>query len=174
MDRRENFFFGAFGRKKAFTLLELILALAIGSVLIAVLGNILLTSLNTSSGLSRKMTRTNDEYFALQSMIDEVHGADEIYFIEDKYLQFYVREKGQNGHKVVSYTLQGDTLSRYGDYYRLKYSKEKIGKRPGVRNIILDEVQDLHFRQQGDLLNISLKRDGIEYSRSLSLRGGYE
>lgn len=97
------------------------LALAIGSLLMAVLGNILLTSLNTSAGLGRKMTRTNDEFFALQSMIDEIHSADAFYFIEDNGLQLYVREKGRNGHKVVSYVLQNRTLSRYGDYYRAKY-----------------------------------------------------
>lgn len=150
------------------------LALAIGSILMAVLGNILLTSLNTSSALSRSMTRTNDDYFALQSMIDEVRGADEIYYIEHECLQFYVREKGENGHKVVSYLLQDGTLSRYGDYYRAKYDKEKIGRRPGVRNIILDGVENLHFERRGDLLIILLKRGGKEYSRSISLRGSYE
>ena len=174
MIRRENFFFVGFGRKKAFTLLELMLALAIGSLLMAVLGNILLTSLNTSAGLGRKMTRTNDEFFALQSLIDEIHSADAFYFIEDNGLQLYVREKGRNGHKVVSYVLQNRTLSRYGDYYRAKYSKEKIGKRPGVRNIILDDVKELHFSREGDLLTIRLTRGGREYTRSVALRDGYD
>ena len=120
------------------------------------------------------MTRTNDEFFALQSMIDEIHGADAFYFIEDNGLQIYVREKGRNGHKVVSYVLQNRTLSRYGDYYRAKYIKEKIGKRPGVRNIILDDVKELHFRREGDLLTIRLTRGGREYTRSVALRGGYD
>ena len=109
MKKRGKFSFGGFGRKRAFTLLELMLALAIGSILMAVLGNILLTSLNTSSALSRGMTRTNDDYFALQSMIDEVRGADEIYYIE------------QTQHPLKRADIKPPSVFHYCDHLTLKH-----------------------------------------------------
>ena len=74
--------------------------MAIGAVLIALLGQILFSGLRGAAGFTERVNRDNDVTFALNSMVDELQGADAVYRIQENAVQFYVREKGEEGHKV--------------------------------------------------------------------------
>ena len=173
MKRRGNAFWCPSDRKKAFTLLELLLAMAIGAVLIALLSQILFSGLNGAATFTRRVNRENDVTFALNSMVDELLEADSVYRIDEKDVQFYVREPGEEGHKVVSYCLDGDTLSRYADHHHIKYQKDQLRLKQGTRTILLHHVDDLIFKKKGDCLVIYL-RCGDESKRIVALRGAYE
>ena len=173
MKRRGKASWCPYGRKKAFTLLELLLAMAIGSVLIALLSQIVFSGLNGSAAFARRVNRENDVTFALNSMVDELLEADSLYRIGDKYVQFYVREPGENGHKVVTYLLEKDTLSRFADHSHIKYPVNRLKIRQGTRTILLNHVEGLHFEKKDACLVIRL-RCGDESKRIVALRGSYE
>ena len=147
--------------------------MAIGSIIVVLLSQILLSGLNGVSTFGKRINRDNDIAFAMNSMIDELLAADEIYQIQDRAVQFYVREKGEGGHKIVSYLLKDGTLSRYADHDHFRYNKEKVKLTKGTRTIILDGVDDLKFKREGECLRIYMKR-GKESERVFALRGRYD
>ena len=147
--------------------------MAIGSIIVVLLSQILLSGLNGASAFGKRINRDNDIAFAMNSMIDELLAADEIYQIQDRAVQFYVREKGEGGHKIVSYLLKDGTLSRYADHDHFKYDKEKVKLTKGTRTVILDGVDDLQFTREGNCLRICMKR-GKESERVVALRGRYD
>lgn len=147
--------------------------MAIGAVLIALLSQILFSGLNGAAAFTRRVNRENDVTFALNAMVDELLGADSVYRIDEKAIQFYVREPGEEGHKVVSYMLEGDTLSRYAEHYHIKYPKKQLKLRKGIRTVVLNSVEDLSFEKKGDCFVIRL-RSGNETTRVVAFRGSYE
>lgn len=147
--------------------------MAIGSVLVVLLSQILFSGLYGASRFGMLINGDNDVAFAMNSMIDEILEADEIYQIQDRAIQFYVRDKGEKGHKIVSYLLKDGTLSRYADYDHLKYDKGSVKLKKGTRTVILDDVDDLKFKREGECLKIYMKR-GKESERIVALRGRYE
>ncbi|MDD7363848.1 MAG: type II secretion system protein [Peptoniphilus sp.] len=171
MERRR---LSSFARKRAFTLLELVLSLAIASVLIVLLSQMLASALGGTLGLGRRISGDNDGIFAMESMVDDIQKADEIYRIEPNYIQFYEREKGPEGHKVVSYLIEDGKMCRYGDHYRLKYDPKRIKRRPGVKNVVLADAESLEFREAGGALSVELRSGHRTYRRVIALRGRYE
>lgn len=149
------------------------LALAIGAVLIALLGQILFSGLHGAAGFTERVNRDNDVTFALNSMVDELQGADAVYRVQENAVQFYVREKGEEGHKVVTYIFEGDILSRYAYHSHIKYEKNRLGLAKGIRTLLLKHVDQMTFEKKGDLLEIRL-RAGKETKRIIALRGAYD
>lgn len=147
--------------------------MAIGSVIVVLMSQILLSGINGASTFGKRINGDNDITFAMNSMIDELLEADEIYQIQDRAVQFYVRENGEDGHKIVSYLLKDGTLSRYADHDHFKYDKEKVKLTKGTRTVILDDVDDLKFKREGECLRIYMKR-GKESERIVALRGRYD
>ncbi len=147
--------------------------MAIGAVLIALLSQMLFSGLHGAAVFSKRLNRDNDVSFAMNSMVDELMEADAIYKIQDHAIQFYVREKGRDGHKVVAYILEKDVLSRYGVHDHVKYDKERLNLKRGIRTVLLYKVEDMHFEQDGDALVIHMKC-GKQRDRIVALRGRYE
>lgn len=147
--------------------------MAIGSIIVVLLSQILLSGIIGAGTFGKRINRDNDIAFAMNSMIDELLEADEIYQIQDRAVQFYVREKGEEGHKIVSYLFKDGTLSRYADHAHFKYDKEKVKLTKGTRTVILDDVDDLKFEREGECLRIYMKR-GKESERIVALRGRYD
>lgn len=147
--------------------------MAIGAVLITLLSQILFSGLNGAAAFAGRINRENDVSFALNSMVDELLEADSIYRIGDNYVQFYVREPGEEGHKVVSYIFEGDKLSRFADHSHIKYPINRLNVKQGTQTVILRHVDGLRFEKRDNCLVIRL-RCGGESKRVVAFRGSYE
>lgn len=120
------------------------------------------------------MSRENDIHFALRVMMDELESADAIYKLNPHAIQVYERQPGSNGHRVVTYELSEKNLVRYGDHHRLRYDPDRIGKRPGVKTVMLRRVKDFDLQLRGDALAIRLETERGKAQRVLALRGRYD
>lgn len=168
---QEKQFYRHIVRKKSFTLIELVIGLAIGSLIIALIYNLLGTSLHLSSKTIEKLNRTDDIEYALNYMSDEVNASK--YFIKNtKNLTFYNYDPNQSfHHRYCQYYVEDNKLYRAALHLEREQKNFRINKIKNGKNLILEDVESFEFDMNEEQLTWHIVIDGKNYEFCYWLRG---
>ncbi len=157
--------------KRAFTLIELVIGLAIGSLILALIYNFLSTSLNLSTSTIKQLNRVDDVEYALNYVSDEINGSK--YIIEDgEGIIFYTYDRRQSDHhRYHHYFIKDQKLYRRAVHLGREDKKIKINDIRGGKNLILENVENFNFELNGEQLLWRMTIDGREYEFYHWLRG---
>ncbi|MDO5036923.1 MAG: hypothetical protein Q4E37_01310 [Tissierellia bacterium] len=163
----------ASGPQGAFSLLELVLVLALGSLLVLGASRLLVSSLETNQSLRQEIMDREDANYALAYFKEEFFQAEKI--IEDKEGRIYLYTRDPDHsfpHRYIYYWLDGDRSLYRGAFHSkteldiLKPSFFKAGKAQ-----LLGGVQGFDLDLEAGLVTLKIDLGEEEVGTTLALRG---
>lgn len=158
-------------QKKAFTLIELLIGLAIGSLILALIYNFLSTSINLSTRTLTNLNRVDDTEYSLDYIRSEINASR--YFIDrGGRLTIYIYDKNQSPHHLYcQYYIEDKNLYRAALHEVQELVDFKGRKITSGKNLILENVDELNYRFDRDLLLLEMEVDGKIYHLNHFIRG---
>ncbi|MGO3751483.1 MAG: PilW family protein [Peptoniphilaceae bacterium] len=152
---------------KGFTLIELIVSIAISFIILSILTSSLYFISKSAVKINEKDTFQEKSYFAINYIYDEVSSADYIIKKDNKAYKFVIVNCDLDGKKenynYIYYYLNKDRLNRYAINSEIKNKYGDIKGRWGV-NKIADNVKKYNVNFHGNKIeiNIKLEKNGVE------------
>ena len=163
-------------KKKGFTLIELIVSIAISSIILMVLFSAFNNSLNTYNVLSKYSKGYNECEFALNYIADEVGAASYIVSSVDNDEILIGIDRGENvkssnRYQHISYRKKFDSIYRYSVTSAKKFnfgiSKFKI---IGT-NRIADGIQSFEIHIDNGVVTVEIvSTSGLSYKKYIAVR----
>lgn len=163
-------------RKKGFTLIELIVSIAISSIILMVLFSAFNNSVNTYKVLSKYTKGYNDCEFALNYIADEIGAAsfivqsvnnDEILIGID----WGENVKPNNRFQHISYKRKFDSIYRYSFLSSKKYNLG-ISKYKNIgTNRLADNIKSFAINLENGVVTIEIiSSSGLTYKKNVAVR----
>lgn len=148
------------GPRPAFTLLELVIALGLASIIILAASQVLSTSLRTSQALQGAISRQDDLAYGLDYFQDEVLRAEKVILGPGGQVYFYDWHPNEGDHhRYIGYFFKNKALKR-GAYHSPQeaQSPQKIRTRQIMSNskVIIEDVESGSIYLDGDLLVLEM------------------
>ncbi|MDO5301021.1 MAG: prepilin-type N-terminal cleavage/methylation domain-containing protein [Tissierellia bacterium] len=142
------------GRRRGFTLLELIVVLAMVAVLVGLMAQVVQSSIVGTTELAENLSRESDRAYAVQSLRDEIARAQWIFEDGGGYVFCHLEQESKS-YVFVRYELSKGSLLRKAQRQKLlKLPPSWRGSAVGS-NLVLDEVEAVTMVQRGNLLETS-------------------
>ena len=158
-------------KRKAYTLIELTIGMAIGLIVLSAMASIFSISLKTYSVNKLRDELNTDLNFALNYMASEIESVDEIEK-NGKTINFIRQFK--NEEQTINYSNKNLKLFRNSQRVRKDYDGKVGGRVENGHNVICDNVYEFKLDFDGSLVSISLglKKSNINVKGSTYIYKG--
>ncbi len=163
-------------KTKGFTLIELVLSIALTAVVFSAVTSVLNFSLTMSGRINARDSLFQESYFTENFLYEEISSADYIVSNNNpRSLGFTlikligVNDGEQNtGYRYTYYSLKDKTLKRHSINTKNKVQKGYAGKEMGVNNII-SGVENISCNLTDEKVTIEIfyDREGIKHSSKI-------
>lgn len=171
--KQEKSYFHPIVPKKGFMLIELVIVLAISSVLFVLLTSLLHSSLQTSSSLGMKIKREDNIDFAMESICMEIEMSEEFYLLSNGRLLLYEWDDTVNPHHhYIYYSMENGHLYRYAAHFENRLKEFKTKRFNKGQTLVLKDIESFNISLENKLIHIYLRADDIDFERFIAARGG--
>lgn len=161
---------------RGFTLIELVVTIAIGAVILSLTSNLLLAGVKSLNVVEDKIESENSVVYALDYIEGEVNSSDTIGILKDG--SFYLIKLEGNSYIYITYSFYNNIIVRkaFTTYDKVINITESAFSNRGGTNVISRGITDYVERLDldGRLLTLKIAGEKDNKDRDIALRCAYE
>lgn len=161
---------------RGFTLIELVVTIAIGAIILSLTSNLLLAGVKSLNVVEDKIESENSVIYALDYIEGEVNSADSIGVLGNG--SFFIIKKDGNSFIYITYDNKDNSIVRkaFTTYDKVLNLTESAFTNRGGSNVISKDITGYvdNIDLKGRILSIKINSDKESRSRDIALRCAYE